>query len=294
VFNVMRFAVHDGPGIRTTVFLKGCPLACWWCHNPESQSSRPEVIYSEQRCLRCGACVASCPNHALSINESIHVDPERCRACGTCVERCFAGARQLAGASVSVADLLKKIERDRVFYEESGGGVTLSGGEPLAQAAFAEKFLAACHDAGIHTALDTCGYASPAAFQRVAQHVDLFLFDLKVLDSQQHRELTGAPNQPILENLRWLAGQNKDVILRVPVIPGCTDSPANLDAIGTLAHSLHLGRIDLLPYHRIATDKYQRLHRANRMGDVVPPPPERMQAIADKFARAGFSVRIGG
>lgn len=294
VFNVMRFAVHDGPGIRTTVFLKGCPLACRWCHNPESQSPRPEVVYSEQRCLRCGACVAACPNHALSLDESVHVDADRCRVCGTCVDCCFAEARQRAGALTTVSDLLKKVERDRIFYEESGGGVTLSGGEPLQQSAFAEQFLAAARERGIHTALDTCGYASPAAFQRVTRHVDLFLFDLKVLDSQRHRELTGAPNQPILENLRWLAGQNKPVILRIPVIPCCTDSSANLDAIADLARSLHLPRIDLLPYHRIAADKYRRLHLENRMGAASPPPAERMQAIADNFARKGFSVRIGG
>lgn len=294
VFNVMRFAVHDGPGIRTTVFLKGCPLHCWWCHNPESQSSRPEVIYSDQRCLRCGACVAACPNDALSLLESIHVDPERCRVCGACVEHCFSDARQLAGTSMTVAELLKKIERDRIFYEESGGGVTLSGGEPLAQPDFAEQFLSACHDRGIHTALDTCGYASPAIFRKITQHADLLLFDLKVIDPDRHLELSGATNQPILDNLRWLADQKKQVIVRIPVIPGYTDSAANLNAIADLAHSFCLPRIDLLPYHRIAADKYHRLHRDNRMGAAAPPSPARMQAIADNFARKGFSVRIGG
>lgn len=294
VFNVMRFAVHDGPGIRTTVFLKGCPLHCWWCHNPESQSPRPEVVYSEQRCLRCGECVATCPNRALSLNQIVHRDPHLCRACGSCIDACLSGARQLAGEWMTTADLLAKVERDRAFYEESAGGVTLSGGEPLLQSAFAAEFLAACRAVGISTALDTCGYAPSAQFQRVAEHVDLFLFDLKVLDPARHRELTGVANDCILENLRWTAQQRKPVIVRVPVIPGCTDSAANLDAISALAGSLGLRRIDLLPYHRIARDKYQRLHREYRLADILPPSAERMRSLAAGFSDKGFSVRIGG
>lgn len=294
VFNVMRFAVHDGPGIRTTVFLKGCPLRCPWCHNPESQSVRPEVVYFAERCMRCGDCVRACPNGALALDGDVHVDEKLCRRCGTCADTCLARAREIAGEWVTVDDLLGRIERDRVFYEESGGGVTLSGGEPLQQAQFAERLLQSCRERGIHTVVDTCGYAPAASFQRVAEHVDLFLFDLKVIDGDQHREVTGVPNELILNNLRWLAEQNRPVIVRVPVIPGYTDSDANLSAISKFVRSLGLQRIDLLPYHHIAADKYRRLRLKYRMDGVAVPAPERMSAIAESLSHEGFGVRIGG
>jgi len=294
VFNVMRFSVHDGPGIRTTVFLKGCPLRCPWCHNPESQSAKLEVIYFPERCARCGDCVEACPNHALSLDGEVRIDEKLCRRCAICVEACLARARELAGEWVSVGTLLSHVERDRVFYEESGGGVTLSGGEPLQQPRFAERFLRACRDRGIHTALDTCGYAPAESFRRVAEYVDLFLFDLKVIDRDRHRESTGVPNDLILANLRWLAEQKRPVIVRVPVIPGHTDGEENLAAISKLAQSLGLSRVDLLPYHKIAADKYRRLHLDYRMGGAETLPAQRMSEIAKSFSHDGFRVRIGG
>ena len=294
IFNVMRFSVHDGPGIRTTVFLKGCPLRCPWCHNPESQSTKPEVIYFPERCARCGECVEACPNHALSLDGEVSVDETLCRRCGACVETCVARAREMAGEWISVGTLLARVERDRVFYEESGGGVTLSGGEPLQQPRFAERFLRACRDRDIHTTLDTCGYAPAESFRRVAQHVDLFLFDLKVIDRDQHRESTGVPNDLIIDNLSWLAEQNRPVIVRVPVIPGHTDSEENLGAISRLARLLRLHRVDLLPYHKIAADKYRRLNMDYRMGNAETLPAQRMNEIAKSFSHDGFRVRIGG
>jgi pyruvate formate lyase activating enzyme len=200
----------------------------------------------------------------------------------------------MAGEWLTVEDLVRRIERDRVFYEESGGGVTLSGGEPLSQAGFTEDLLRACRGRDIHTVLDTCGYAPPDVFCRIAEHVDLFLFDVKVIDRDLHRESTGAENDLILANLRWLAKTKRQVIVRVPVIPGYTDGEANLRSISEFTRTLGLKRVDLLPYHRIAADKYRRLRVDYRMGDFAPPASERMNSIADSFARQGFGVRIGG
>lgn len=294
VFNIARFSIHDGPGIRTTVFLKGCPLRCWWCHNPESQSSRPEVTYFQERCRQCGDCVKACAHHALQLEGGVRVDETLCERCGTCVDACLADARQIAGKWMSAGEVLGQIERDRVFYEESGGGVTLSGGEPLQQGTFGEILLRLCRARGIHTTVDTCGYTAPGVLERIAAFVDLFLFDIKLIDPQQHREYTGVANDLILSNLNWLVTHNRNVILRVPVIPACTDSDENLSAIVRLARSLGLRRIHLLPYHRIAMDKYQRLGLEYKMGTTVPPSPARMNAIAAGFAREGLEVRIGG
>ena len=193
-----------------------------------------------------------------------------------------------------MGDVLSRVERDRMFYEESGGGITLSGGEPLQQPEFAEALLAACHARGIHTVVDTCGFAPAQTFQRIAKHVDLFLFDLKVIDEARHREVTGTANSVILKNLAWLAQGNSDVVIRVPVIPGYTDDEANLAAICTLARSSAIRRIDLLPYHRIAMDKYKRLRMEYRLGNVAPPNAERMKSIAGYVAGHGIDVRIGG
>ncbi len=294
IFNIMRFSIHDGPGIRTTVFLKGCPLRCWWCHNPESQSARPEILYFEDRCLQCGDCIRSCPNCALELNEHVMVHEDRCQRCGQCSETCVAVARELAGRWMSIGEVVKAVECDRVFFEESQGGVTVSGGEPLQQAQFAEILLAACQQRGIHTTLDTCGYGSRDMLVKIAPHVDLFLYDLKIADPDKHRAFTGRSNDLILENLGWLAQQRKQVIVRVPVIPGMNDDDENLAGIAQIAGGLGLDRIDLLPYHHIAMDKYRRLHQDYRLNAVLPPSAEQMQAIAARLTDRGFGVRIGG
>lgn len=294
IFDIMRFALHDGPGIRTAVFLKGCPLNCWWCHNPESQSFQPNLMLFEERCRRCGECVPVCPHDGIENPAAALKVPARCEACGACVEVCMAGARQVAGQSMSVAAVLAEIEKDVVFFDESGGGATLTGGEPLSQPRFAEALLAACRARGIHTALDTCGLAAPDVFARVSAQADLVLYDLKLMDSGLHAKYTGAPNEVILENLEALAAAGKQVVVRFPVIPGINDGAAHLAALMSFLCRTGLRRVDLLPFHRIGIDKYRRIGTSPRLADLPVPDAGDVEAIAGAFRHEGFIVRVGG
>jgi pyruvate formate lyase activating enzyme len=290
----MRFSLHDGPGIRTTVFLKGCPLACWWCHNPEGQEFGFSPMYFESRCRRCGDCVEACPHGAITLEDGVIRASGRCQRCGMCVSACGTGARQMAGRRIGVAEALQEIERDVLFFEESGGGVTISGGEPLSQPAFAEALLAACRAHRIHTALDTSGFAPRDVALRVSAHADLVLYDLKLLDSAAHEKYTGVPNGPILANLEALVEAGRNVVVRVPLIPGLNDTPEALGGLASLASRLGLRRIDLLPYHRIGSHKYSHLSMESRLGEVQPPPPGELSRFAGELGSRGFQVRIGG
>lgn len=295
VFNIQRFSLHDGPGIRTAVFLKGCPLNCWWCHNPESQSFKPALMYFSERCRLCGECVSVCPQHAVTLNDghiSISAD---CRACGSCVDLCRAGAREIAGHRYTVSEMMREIEKDVIFYDESGGGVTFTGGEPLAQPQFVVSLLQACRKRGIHTTLETCGYVQAAVFAVAAPQADLVLFDLKLMDSDKHREYTGRGNELILANLKALVRSRRAFVVRVPVIPGVNDGEEELQGIAEFLSGAGVRRIDLLPYHQTALPKYRRLHMPYRLPeDLVPPAPTRMEAIAAGFASRGLDSRIGG
>jgi pyruvate formate lyase activating enzyme len=294
VFNIMRFALHDGPGVRTTVFLKGCPLSCWWCHNPESQEPEPSPMYFAGRCRLCYDCVAACPHQALQFQDGTPLTSAACVRCGDCAEACVAGARQLAGERKTVSEVLAECERDSVLFDESGGGVTVSGGEPLSQPDFTEALLEACRERGIHTALDTCGFAPREVAVRVSGSADLVLYDLKLLDPAAHRKYTGVPSGPILDNLAALTETGRQVIVRVPLIPGVNDQPENLSALADFVWLTGLRRIDLLPYHRIGVDKYGRLGRNNRFGDVEPLPAAEVSRIASDLAARGFTIKIGG
>jgi pyruvate formate lyase activating enzyme len=295
IFDIKQFSIHDGPGIRTTVFLKGCPLSCWWCHNPEGQAMEPELILRSERCIGCGACLETCEQDAISQDEGrIVTDRERCTACGACVQVCYAEARALVGREVTVAEVMDAIERDTAFYDQSGGGVTISGGEPLAQPDFLRELLRACQARGLHTTLDTCGCAPWEALDSVRQYVDLFLYDLKLMDDERHRAFTGVSNRPILENLRRLSREGHRIVLRVPVIPGINDDEENLRAMRTFAADLpHLERVDLLPYHRIGRDKYQRLGKPCPMPETEPPSEARMAEIAQILGSFGVEIRQG-
>ncbi len=289
----MRFSLHDGPGIRTTVFLKGCPLRCPWCHNPESQEIAPSLMLFEERCLGCGDCAAACPSGAIPDGGGAARPTAACLRCGACAETCPAEARQLCGREMTVAAVVREVERDLAFFEESGGGVTLSGGEPLAQPAFAEALLAAFHERRIHTALDTSGFAARETLLRIARAADLVLYDLKVLDAARHEEHTGVPVAPIIENLQALAATGRPVIVRYPLVPGVNDAVEDVDALACLLLRLGLRRVDVLPYHRIGIDKRRRLGAA-ASAEFGTPAPERVRRVADDLEAKGLSVRIGG
>jgi pyruvate formate lyase activating enzyme len=293
VFNIKRYAIHDGPGIRTTVFLKGCPLRCSWCHNPESIAEAPEHMFRAQRCLRCGRCIEACPSGALDADG--RRDSDLCRLCGACAAACPTGAREIAGKTTTVAEVLAEVERDRVFYDHSGGGATLSGGEPLLQVEFATALLEACRASGIHTALDTTCFAPWGVLEAVQPYVDLFLCDVKHMDSARHEELTGAPNDTILDNIRRLAAGGADIVLRVPVIPGANDSPENIGSTGAFAASLDgVEQVHLLPYNEGGREKAGRLDSVQDTPQFERPSAEHLAALADQLRVFGLTVRTGG
>lgn len=288
VFDIKRFAVHDGPGIRTTIYLKGCPLSCLWCHNPEGQVPAAEIVFREDRCIQCGACREVCPRDA---------DPysEHCTCCGRCVQVCPSGAREQIGRWMLARDIIGEIEKDIVFFDESGGGVTLSGGEPLSNPELAGVILRACKMRDIHAAVDTSGLVSPPILNRLLPDVDLFLYDLKLMDDAAHRHYTGVSNEQILANLCLLDRAGKKVFVRVPVVPGVTDGTDNLESIGRfLSRMENIKRVDILPYHRMAAEKYRRLRRDYMLKEVSPPSPGRMEQIAGILNGYGLSVTIGG
>jgi len=263
----MRFSTHDGPGIRTTVFFKGCPLSCWWCHNPESQGFQSDVLYFEERCRHCGDCLAACPEGVTDFG---------CRRCSVCAEACQADARQVAGKRMTVGEVVREVERDLIFFEESGGGVTLSGGEPVAQPRFAEALLRACRERGIHTVLETCGFAHPETFLRVALAADLVLFDLKLMDPVRHKRYTGVSNRGILRNLEQLVQRGRVVRVRIPVVPGINDSDEDAGQFAEYLRKLAIRDVELLPYHQIGTEKYRRLGLTCKLSETTQPAAAEM------------------
>jgi pyruvate formate lyase activating enzyme len=290
----MRFAVHDGPGIRTAVFFKGCPLRCWWCHNPESQEFAPEVLYSADRCLLCERCARACPHGAIDRGEESMVTGEACARCGACVDFCAAEARAIAGREMSTAEILSEIERDTVFFDESGGGVTFTGGEPLSQPAALEALLLACRERRIHTAIETCGAAGRDSLLQLCGLAELVLFDLKLADEERHRTYTGASNRNILENLTALGKMHSNLRVRVPVVPGVNDGADEVSAMCAVLRRTAVRGVELLPYHRTAADKYRRLGRRYRLPDTAPPDAAAMAAVAAQMEAAGIPARVAG
>ena len=295
VFDIRKYSIHDGPGIRTTVFFKGCPLSCWWCHNPEGQAIKPEIMFRQPRCIQCDTCLTVCPVGAISRDEGItSVDLEKCDLCGDCLTNCYSQGLELAGRSMTVGEVLADIERDIIFYDQSGGGATFSGGEPLLQHDFLKALLEACQAKGIHTALDTSGYSSWEALDDIRESVGVFLFDLKIMDDAQHRYYTGVPNRLILKNLKHLSELGQRIIVRVPIIPGINDNPDNLYQTGVFLSGLtSLERVDLLPYHKIGLGKYASLQKKYFLPETQPPSEDQMAELANTFYRFGLNVKIG-
>jgi pyruvate formate lyase activating enzyme len=299
VFKIERFAFHDGPGIRTVVFMKGCPLRCVWCSTPHSQLPSPEVLYYEDRCTHCGTCAEIC--HAGAIGESssgrLTTDRSLCDGCGVCAEACVAGARRITGKETTVAQVLDEVEKDSRFYRNSGGGITLSGGEPTMQPDFSREILKGCRERSTHTTVETCGYAKWDALDDMLHDLDLLYVDVKHMSATVHERLTTKSNVPILENVRRAAASHPEVamIIRVPVVPGMNDSEENIRETAQFVHQLGTdAKMELLPYHRLGIPNYAVLSRRYQLPDLQPPSEDRLRALVETVRSCGVAVETEG
>ena len=297
VSNIQRFCVHDGPGIRTVVFFLGCPLRCRWCQNPETLEREPRVMFNAQKCAGCGACAEVCDPQATYRNREgkLQFDRARCTTCGRCVLSCYYKARELSARAYSVRALLEEIEKDSVVFRNSGGGVTLSGGEPMIHPAYAAELLARCRSKGIHTAVETCGAVSWRNFEQVLPFVELFLYDLKLIDSEKHEHWTGVSNRLILENATRLAELGKRIIARVPLIRQVNDDDEEFTSIARFAAGLkNAGELHILPFHQVGSSKYELVGREYGMQDVPEENDLRIERCKQIAEGLGLRVSVGG
>ena len=297
IFDIKRYAIHDGPGIRTTVFFKGCPLRCQWCHNPEGIQRRHEIMVRSSQCAAaCRDCISRCPRKAIQkAGTVISIDRKSCDLCGICAEVCVYAAVEIIGREVTVDEIIDEVEKDRIFFEESGGGVTLSGGEPLAQGDFALALLDTLEGINIHTAIDTSGCVPYEVLAKAGRKADLVLYDLKVMDERKHQDFTGESNRLILENLKRLSNEGCDILLRMPVLEGLNDSPENILSMADFLVSLNRSwAINLLPYHKGGEGKSMRLNRTETPGRFRIPSEKKLLEIKEQLSSYGFRVKIGG
>ncbi len=285
VFNIQRFSVQDGPGIRTTVFVKGCPLECPWCSNPESQKPYPEIAHVDTVCNQCGACIDACDLKAISLAEKgIKIDREKCNNCGKCVQVCTRDALKLFGKEVTVWEAFDVVTKDKLYYHTSKGGVTVSGGEPLSQARFVSALFKRCQEEGMHTTLDTSGYGSQRDLEMVLDNTDLVLYDLKLIEPGSHVAIVKASNQPILRNAKLIVERRVPMIVRIPLIPGLTETNENIEGIANFVRELD-GElpVNILPYHRIGMGKYTMLDREYTLSELQRQTDERLKEVLDYF-----------
>ena len=297
IFDIKRYAINDGPGIRLVVFFKGCNLHCAWCHNPESISAKAEKMYTPAKCIKCGTCVDGCPENAITLTpEGIITDADLCRMCGKCADVCPSKAIVMSGKVMSVAEIMDAIEKERVFFDQSGGGVTFSGGEPLLHTKLLIELLDECGKKGIHRAVDTTGNVSTETLLEVAGRTDLFLYDLKMMDTELHHEWTTAGNRKILHNLKILAGTGANIIIRIPLIGGINDTVENIQLTAKFISELdgEPKEVHLLPYHAIAQHKYLKLGRANDFEKLKEPGIETIANAISIFGKYGIRAEVGG
>ena len=266
VFKIQKYSIHDGPGIRTAVFLKGCPLDCWWCHNPEGKAPDPEFVFHPDRCLKCGRCDDVCPSNA----------------------------REIIGREMTEAQVMEEVEKDCAFYEQSGGGVTFTGGEPFMQPDFLRELLSGCRREEIHTAVETSGYTSWDHLREAAGYTDMFLYDLKLMDDEDHRHYTGVSNKLILDNLRKLAAAHGSIRVRIPLIPGVNDGAGNMESTRGFLKEIDIKQIDILPYHNTGMYKYGQFGLDYRLPDTKSPDKRKLESIEEIFRKNGFIVNVGG
>lgn len=300
IFNIQRFSIHDGPGIRTVIFFKGCPLRCLWCANPESQLPGPELEVLPGNCIGCGECMKACPNQAISVQrEGIQINRNRCRRCGLCAEQCYSNTLKYIGEEMTVEEVVAEIKKDAVFYQNSGGGFTFSGGEPLSCADFCLDVLRACRPMGYHSAIETSGYGSREAFVEMAKELSLIFLDIKHSDPEVHKKLTGVSNECILENLRSIEPYASEIIVRTPLVPGLNDSRENILATARIcAGNAAVKEWEILPFHNLGEHKYEALGKEYDKAMFSKPGREHMEALADLANRvlkpAGKQCRLGG
>lgn len=296
ILDIKRFSIHDGPGIRTVVFLKGCPLRCIWCSTPDGQNMFPELEYFSYKCTKCGRCIVACPKKAIiQLNDKIVTLRYKCTLCGKCVEKCLSGARKIVGREMTVREVLNEVEKDMIFYSSSGGGITLSGGDPIMQPEFSAAILKMCKEKGINTCIETSAYGDWGVLAKILAYTDFLYVDIKHIDPLKHKKFTGRSNRKVLKNIRNISKNfYMPVVIRVPIVPGYTDDIENIKGIALFISRLRKDfKMELLPYHRLGIYRYEALSRPYLLRDLMPPSHDHMKALKEVVESYGIEAIIG-